>query len=107
MQYQNKGQKEIVALQLGLVSFDVWNEFLDRTNGLETESIPPGKTARGSWVASRYADFSFATGVAFVRRVRFADGEIWTADEREILDELTKIQKNFDAANLRKPDDAK
>ncbi len=41
--------------------------------------MPPvaaGKSDKGEWVASRYADFSFDTGVAYVSKVRFDDGEI-------------------------------
>lgn len=105
LKYENKGQKEIVALQIGLISFDVWNEFLDRTQGLDRQGLAVGKTGGGTWIANRYADFSFLTGVAYVNRVRFADGEIWTADEREVLAELRKIQKDFDAANLSKPEE--
>jgi hypothetical protein len=104
LKYTNKSTKEIAAIQVGLVSFDVWNEYLTRTNGLDSDTLPPGKSSGGSWVASTYADFSFLTGVAYVNRVRFVDGEIWTADQRQILDELKKIQQDFDATNLTKPE---
>lgn len=103
----NASQKEIAAVQYGLVSFDLWNEFLDRTRGLSTDVIVPGRTAKGTWIARAYAGFSFMTGIAYVNRVRFADGEIWTANESDVLAELRKIQKDFDAATLSKKDEPK
>jgi hypothetical protein len=105
--YQNVSTKNIVAIQFGLVAFDVWNEFLDRTAGFAWANLAPQKSGSGGWTASRYADFSFQTGVAYVSRVRFESGEIWAADLDMILNELKKIQKDFDAANLNKKDSDK
>jgi hypothetical protein len=102
--FQNNTAKEVVAAQFGLVSFDVFNQFLDRTNGLSTDAIAAGKTQKGGWVASAYGAFAFMSGVAYVNRVRFADGEIWTADMGTIVDELQKIEKDFDASILKKKD---
>lgn len=79
-EYQNVSDKAVVAVQISLVSFDIWNEFLDRTAGVDIETIAPQATSKGTWVASRYADFSFHTGVAYVSKVRFEDGQIWQAD---------------------------
>jgi hypothetical protein len=102
--FASKAGKEIVALQIGLVSFNVWNEFIDRTLGVTIENLAPGKEGRGTWVANAYGEFAFLTGVAYVNRVRFADGEIWTANLDDIVEELRKIEKNFDVANLKKPE---
>jgi hypothetical protein len=101
--YANSGDREIVAVQFGLVSFDVWNRFLNRTNGLDRDGVKPAekRPTKSSWVTRPYGDFSFLTGVAFVNRVRFADGTIWEADEKAIVDELRKIESDFDAANLK------
>ncbi|HVL67170.1 MAG TPA: hypothetical protein VM364_07895 [Vicinamibacterales bacterium] len=102
LKYQNNSDRQIEALQVGLISFDVWNQFLDRTNGLSTSSLASGKAGSGTWIARAYGDFSFLTGVAYVRRVRFADGTIWTADEDRIVEELRQIEKDFDASILKK-----
>jgi hypothetical protein len=48
-----------------------------------------------------YADFSFLTGVAYISRVRFDDGQIWVADLNAVEGELRKIDKDFDAARLK------
>lgn len=107
LQYQNTSTKNIVAIEFGLVAFDIWNEFLDRTGGIDMTPVAAGSSDKGEWVASRYADFSFHTGVAYVSKVRFEEGEIWTADTNAILLEMRKIQKDFDASKLKKKPDEK
>ena len=68
-------------------------------------SLAPGAKDKGEWVASRYAGFSFHTGVAYVSKVRFDDDEIWVADLTDVLAEMKKIEKDFDASRLKKKDD--
>lgn len=102
VEYKNVSGKVIDAVQIGLVSFDVWNEFLDRTLGLTTDTFGPNTSKKGTWVARAYADFSFLTGVAYVSKVRFRDGEIWKADLDSIASELRQVQKDFDIKKLEK-----
>jgi hypothetical protein len=102
LEFENVSPRNIVAIEFGLVAFDIWNEFLDRTGGITMSGLAAGVKDKGKWVASRYADFSFHTGVAYVSKVRFDDGEIWTADNAGILLEMRKIQKDFDASKLKK-----
>lgn len=102
--YKNRSEKTIVAIQFGLVSFDVWNEFLDRTGGMDLTNLVPGGESKGTWVANAYADFSFLTGFAYVRRVRFSDGTIWNADLDAITEELRKIESDFDVQELKAPE---
>jgi hypothetical protein len=101
VKYVSVADRDIVAAQIGLVSFDVWNEFMNRTGGLSMDVMAPGAKSKGTWIAQAYAEFSFHTGVAYVARVRFADGSIWSANMDEILAELRKIEKDFDAAKLK------
>lgn len=100
--FVNTSDKKIVAIQFGLVSFNIWNDFLDRTGGVTVSDLAPQKKARGVWVAPRIGDFSFHTGVAYVAKVRFDSGEIWTADLEGVVAELKKIEADFDSANLTK-----
>ena len=107
VQCANKSDKTVVAVQFGLVSFDIWNEFLDRTGGIIMDLIVAGKPKTGRWVATAYSAFSFNTGVAYVSKVRFEDGTIWTADLAAVLEELRKIEKDFDASRLKKETEPK
>lgn len=102
VKYTNVSSKTIVALRIGLVSFDVWNEFLDKMGGVAIEDLKLGDSKPGVWIASAYADFSFLTGVAYVNKVRFEDGTFWEADLDVVIQELQKIQKDFDVASLKK-----
>lgn len=104
--YSNTSGRKIVASQIGLVSFSIFNKFLDRTGGIDMDDIEPNATADGTWVASSYADFSFHTGIAYVARVRFEDGEVWEADLDEVTRALRKIESDFDVAKLDDSPDA-
>ena len=50
---------------------------------------------------SRAYAVSFLTGVAYVSKVRFADGTIWAADLDAVAEELRKIEKDFDVMKLK------
>lgn len=102
VKYQNTSQKKIVAVQIGLTSFDIWNEFLDRTGGVSMRELSPGESEEGTWVATAYGDFSFYTGVCYVSKVRFEDGQIWSANLDKIAQELKSIEKDFDVSQLKK-----
>lgn len=107
LEYENVSNRNIVAIEFGLIAFDIWNEYLDRTGGITMTPLSAGEKSKGEWVASRYADFSFHTGVSYVSKVRFADGEIWSADTNAILLEMRKIQKDFDVSKLKRKTDDK
>ena len=77
---RNRSSQRIVAIQFGLVSFDLWNEFLAKTAGLSTEVVAPKARERGSWSTVSEVAFSFNTAVVYVERVRFESGEIWAAN---------------------------
>lgn len=102
VEYQNSSGRVVEAVQIGLVSFDVWNEYLDRTGGLSLDVLPPNAKDQGTWVTGRYRGFSFHTGVVYVSKVRFQNGEIWEADLEAIATELAKIEEGFDVSRLTK-----
>jgi hypothetical protein len=104
LKYVNSAKKTIVAIEFGLVSFDIFNDFADRTYGIDKnfdKRFQEGtKEASGGWVARALNESFHWTGVVWVKRVRFENGEIWKADEQSIVAELKKIQANFDASVL-------
>ena len=101
VEYKSRGTQKVVAIRFGLVSFDVFNRFLGKTGGISMDDLIPAKTQKSEWVSSPYADFSFLTGLAYVDLVRLEDGTIWQADEATVLDEIRKIEKDFDAKLLK------
>lgn len=105
IKYKNTGTKRIEAIQFGLVSFDAWNEYLDKTLGFSSQANDPGDSEEATWITQAYSGFSFMTGFAYVSKIRYSDGVIWKADLDEIRSELIKIQKDFDMKELEsKPD---
>lgn len=105
VEYQNISGQIVEAVQIGLVSFDVWNDYLDRTGGLSLDLLAPNAKDKGTWVTGRYRGFSFLTGVAYVSKVRFHNGEIWEVDLQSIADELAKIEEGFDVSRLTERED--
>ncbi len=101
---RNNSNNSVVAVELAFVEFDVWNQHLGKALGLSRATVEKGKTDGVSWQHTPYGAGAFQTGVAWVSRVRFADGTIWTADIKTILPALFEIQKDFDANELKKKD---
>ena len=92
------------AVQFGLLAFNIFNEFQDRLGGFTIEDISVGRTESGAWVAtSALAEAAFYTGVAYVDKVRFEDGEVWSADYDEVLRQLQEIEQNLNIDALEQP----
>jgi len=101
---KNISGQEVVAYKMLFVSFDSFNEFINKIGGYSNDSILPNEMGGGVWRTHPFGDFSFLTGVAFVQKVRFADGSVWSAKQDVILAELKKIEKGFDVSLLKEKD---
>lgn len=101
--YTNRGRSRISAVRIGIVSFDVFNGFMGRIDGVSMMDVAVGRSGRGNWTQTPSAAFSFLTSVAYVDTVRYEDGTIWQADAETVLEELRKIDKTFDAKLLKAP----
>ena len=99
--YMNRTGSSNRGCATGIRSFSVFNEFIDRTYGVDISDVKPGEEGGGLWV-ERFApaDFSFLTGVVFVDRVRFENGDIWVADREAVVSQLREVQQDFDEAVL-------
>jgi hypothetical protein len=100
VEYRNRGEGRIVAIQFGFVSFDVWNEFLSKTPALAGAGLSARGRDRNTWFTSTDAGVAFHTGVVYVDRVRFESGEIWTADLDAVVNAMRAVQKDFSAEHL-------
>lgn len=100
LEFRNRGEQRVVAVQLGLVAFDVWNEFLERHAALSTDGLDAGGRKRGSWFTATDSGIAFLTGVVYVERVRFADGQIWAANLDTVVTAMRAIQQDFTAEQL-------
>ena len=99
--YRNISGRKIVALQFGLLSFNIFNEFQDRLGGYTIEDVAPEESATGEWLASALAESSFYTGVAYVSKVRFEDGQVWSADLDEVAKQVQELEEEFSVEKLK------
>jgi len=96
----NVSEKKIVAVKIGIVAFDAFNEFLGRFAGISIGDVIAGKPKKFSWSQSPYGVFKFekyGTGVVYVKTVRFGDGIIWEVDTAEVVFQIQEIQEGFTA----------
>ncbi|MCY4662061.1 MAG: hypothetical protein OXF93_19990 [Acidobacteria bacterium] len=96
LNYRNTSNRKIVAFRFGLLAFSIFNEFQHSLNGFAIEDLDAGAVDSGTWLATfARAEAAFYTGVAYVEKVRFEDGEIWTANGDEIQDQLQELEGDF------------
>lgn len=102
VEFENTSSRNVVALEFGFVMFSVFNEFLDTASGVTLDDLEAGESDDGAWVTDFLNAFTFHTGVAFMRQLRYENGEIWEADMSVIEERVQKIQSEFDASQLEK-----
>jgi len=84
IRFRNNADRAIVAVEFGLLCYDIFNEFQDESEVLHRKDMLPGERSRVSHVAMPPDPEAFFTGVVFVKRIRFLDGEVWIADQEEV-----------------------
>ena len=100
----NISGKTIVAVSIGLVAFDVSNEFLDKFGGVAIKDMKVNEEKKFSWQQRPYKAFMFkkyGTGIAYVGAVRFEDATMWKVDEGDIVSQIQEIQESFTADLLK------
>jgi len=101
--YQNVGDRKIVAVELVLLSFDIWNELFDRSVRTHVKDLDVSEESDLRLpvpVAPSFDGSTFHTGVAYISRVRFENGEIWSVDLSEIALVLDKIAPHISPSSL-------
>lgn len=98
-EYQNMSQRGVQAVEIDYAMFNIFNEYLGLSFTIEMDYLKPGDKDKSDGVADQ--GFTFLTGVAFVNKVRFADGEVWRANPDVIAQELAKIDKEFQTSTLK------
>ncbi len=102
VKYQNMTNRKIVAVQIGLVSFDIWNNYLDSLCGDHIEELDPNDTKEETWISTVNGGYSFCTGISYISKVRFENGEIWSADLDKVTQQMEEIEKGFNLKLYRK-----
>jgi hypothetical protein len=103
VEYENVSGRQIVAVQFSFFTFDVWNEPMTSMSYSSiystgelvgeksdiVEDIAPGNSNRLVNMPNLANPNLFLTGIAGVTKVRFADGEVWTAESKDIVMQLS------------------
>ena len=97
--YDNK--KTVVAFRVNFVGLDVFDEFLTYKNLITIANVQPGKRWRSEWTLNVLDAASYLTGAVFVDKIRFDDDTFWDYDETVLIQEMKKIQEDFDLIKLQ------
>ena len=102
-EYKNTSEKNIVALAIGFVSYDIWNEHINGINGYSIEDIPPDGNGYEVWLDPADGGLKFATGIACISKVRFSDGTVWEVDIYALWPKIGLILKELKLKNSGYP----
>ncbi len=101
LDYKNVTNRRILAIEFGFVEFTIWNEHIETLIANDLDETGGGKSGDGSWLHDPPTGFIFHTGIAYVSRVRFEDGEIWTADPNDVAEHIKGVEASFSVEMLK------
>ena len=107
VEYRNVTDRKIVAVVFGLLAFDIFDESQDTVHGYTLDDLEPDKSDSSTWTRRSSMPAAFHTGMAYVVKVRFEDGEIWKADLEGIVEQINGINKDFSPDSLKPSETAK
>ncbi|MCS4054104.1 hypothetical protein [Salinibacter ruber] len=82
--YVHQADTAVLGVEFGFIEYNLFRDLLDYSLVIETETTKNGKH-EATFVNSPRGAFSFHEGVAYVSRVRLANGEVWEADTDDVL----------------------
>lgn len=89
------------AIEIRFLVFDVWGNHVHSLSMTEVEDIQGTKDFHGQWnVYSENEVSEHYASIAYVARVRTADGRVAEADPSVIVAEARKLSKKFTASDL-------
>ena len=87
VEYRNVSERKIIAVEFGLLALDVFDNLQDNCHGYALGGLEPGVLRKSGWLRRPSTEWAFYTGVAYVVKVRFEDGEIWEADLENVAEQ--------------------
>lgn len=98
--WKSTAAQPIVAIEMVMLKYDAFDERLiggrfsiQGTSSVNWSPLPPGQSAQDGSIGLREEDVF--TGIAYVRKVRLADGTVWRVDEATLERELRKVAPNL------------
>ena len=100
--WRNIVDRLIVAVEIGVLDFDVWHEFLEYQLINNFEKLEPRDDNRLNYSftqhGTKYQITRIQTSFAYVSRVMFEDGEIWERSLEQVTEEVQKTEPDFDSS---------
>lgn len=94
--WKSTATQPIVAFEIVMLKYDAFDDRMINSrfvvqgkNSTNWSPLAPGESQRDGSIG--FGEEDVFTGIAYVRRVRLADGTIWTVDEARLAAELKKI----------------
>ena len=84
----------LFGIKFGFIAYDLFNESLGGVGGvaIDRNGVGTGDVDSGRWrTRARGVASAHETGIAYVRKVRFADGELWIADQDALTVKLNEL----------------
>ena len=115
--FLNISPQKVVAVKINLLSFNVFNEFMNRESGYAvtdmstfTRMYDPNNPSRnylystkGTWIANlARKNSNFYLGASYISKVRFENGEIWLSDLNNIARQIRSIDSSITAEVIKK-----
>jgi len=82
--FRNDSDRGVVAVKFGVLSYDIFNEFQEETETIVVRDMEPAAQSRHGVVVFPVEPTAFHTGLLYVRKVRFLDGEIWEVSPEDL-----------------------
>ena len=105
--YQNASRRPVIGIKFGFIAYDLFNETLGGVAGVDIDrkGIGAGEDDKGRWqTLARGVASAHDTGIAYVQKVRFADGELWVADQDDLTAKLNELVPGGGASLLGNED---
>ncbi|NKB89685.1 MAG: hypothetical protein GKS06_15830 [Acidobacteria bacterium] len=102
IKFENVAEARVHAVRFGVISYNVFDEFMSRRTATSTKNLDPAKDRELRWQSfpPRTEAFTFLTGIVYVDTVRFANGEIWRVDQATLAQQISDLGIIVDEAHL-------
>lgn len=96
VEYENRTDRDIEALAITMVCYDVFNDQQGFDRGVDVFPTPLKPGEEGSiYLAVAGESSIIKTAVAFISAVRFLDGEVWEVDILAVYRGVVRIARNI------------
>ena len=95
LRFRNDTDRVVVAVKLGALCYNVFNEFQEGSEAIVVKDILPGMRESDIIVTYHEDPTSFLTGLAYVAKVRFMDGEVWEADSDDLDAQIIAFEERL------------